>query len=115
MTVSNDTKHVEFELKLNCLTRYNLFSYYGITNRTNYVIEQIRQTVDVTEFRYVHVYIQIHYHPNNLEYKMRERERERVCLVGSLTAHNIKPILNFLNDFIADFRIMLTGVSWLIH
>lgn len=111
MTVSNDTKHVEFELKLNCLTRYNLFSYYGITNRTNYVIEQIRQTVDVTEFRYVHVYIQIHYHHNNLVYKMRERERE----IGSLTAHNIKPIFNFLSDIIADFWIMFTGVSWLIH
>lgn len=40
---------------------------------------------------------------------------ERESLVGSLTAHNIKPILNFLNDFIADFRIKLTGVCWLIH
>lgn len=38
-------KHAEFDMV------YNLFSYYGITNRTNYVIEQIRQTVIVTEFR----------------------------------------------------------------
>lgn len=40
-----------------------------------------------------------------------ERERE----IGSLTAHNIKPIFNFLSDIIADFWIMFTGVSWLIH